>query len=346
MRSEVNQRFGHLLKGRAAIELAEWLIDEDGHDMQYDIEANHAPIQAYESGKGNCLSFTMLLAALAEELDIEIKFNAVDIPNTWGMDEDLGMVFYRHVNGVMLHHNRRQIFDLAMELYDSGYPQKFISRDEGIALLLNNRAIAAQSNGKYIEALHNLKVAVSLSPKNPDLWANLGVVLKRLEKYERAELSFSYAFDLDNYNIPATSNLERLYRERGKNSKALAFKKRADRARQTNPYFHYQLAMDDFREVKLRSAQRSIDKALLLHAKDPRFHELKSRISQRQHKYGSAIKSLSRAYALASSEEQQGKYLTKVDLVTKHATQEYERRMRLRNQTYEARQSLLRNISR
>ena len=223
MRVEIHERFSHLPKSKAAERLAEWLIDDAGHAMQYDVNSNLTPQQSFDQKRGNCLSFTMLFAALAAELGIEINFNAVDIPNTWGLDERVGMVFYRHVNGVLVRNDRRYIFDLAMNIFDSGYPQRFISRDAALALLFNNRGIAAQADGNIVVAKHNIKLAISLSPDNPDLWANLGVILKRANRMNKAEVAFLHAFGLDQYNIPASSNLERLYKQQGQKQKALAF---------------------------------------------------------------------------------------------------------------------------
>jgi len=343
MRVEIYKRFSHLPMSKAAERLAEWLIDDAGHAMQYDVNSNLTPQHSFEQKRGNCLSFTMLFAALAAELGIEIKFNAVDIPNTWGLDERVGMVFYRHVNGVLVRNDRRYIFDLAMNIFDSGYPQRFISRDAALALLFNNRGIAAQADGNIAVAKHNIKLAISLSPDNPDLWANLGVILKRANKMNKAEVAFLHAFGLDQYNIPASSNLERLYKQQGQKQKALAFKKKAERARKTNPYYYYQLSLDDYREERFSSAQRAINKAIVLHNQDPRFHELKSRISQRQHKYRSAIKSLTRAYTLAANKEQQSKYLNKAELVSQRASEELTKRWERRHRANTLRESLIRD---
>lgn len=326
MREEVVALFSHLPRHRAAKQLAEWLLDEDGLNMSYDVTANLTPIQAYEQRRGNCLSFTMLLTALASELDVNIEFNAVDIPHTWGMDENLGMVFYRHVNGVLTTVHTRQIFDLAMDVYYSGYPQRFITRNQALALLLNNRAIDLLGSDQIKRAEHSLKFAISLSPINADLWVNLGVVMKRKNEYDLAELAFNYAYQLDQYNIPAASNLERLYTEQGLIAKAQKFKKQADRAHKTNPYYHFQIALDEYSAKRYSGALKSTNKAINLHSKDPRFYELKSLISQRQHKYNSALKSIKKAYAVAEGLEQRGKYADKAVLVTQQAQEEFSKR--------------------
>ena len=333
MREVVIARFSNLPRHRAAKELATWLLDKDGLNMRYDVTANLTPKQAYAQRRGNCLSFTMLLSALASEIDVNIEFNAVDIPHTWGMDEQLGMVFYRHVNGVLTTVHTRQIFDLAMDVYYSGYPQRFISRHQALALLLNNRAIDLLGSDQIKRAEHSLKFAISLSPTNADLWVNLGVVMKRKKNLDLAELAFNYAYQLDKYNIPAASNLERLYTEQGLLSKALKFKKQANRAHKTNPYYHFQTALDEYSANRYSNALKSTNQAIQLHSKDPRFYELKSLISQRQHKYNSALKSMKRAYALSEGSEQRIKYANKAVLVSQHAQKEFTRRQQWEDKT-------------
>ena len=331
MRQQVLTRFSNLSKHSAAKRLTKWLIDESGHNMRYDVTANLTPIEAYQQRRGNCLSFTLLLNALADELGIDIEFNSVDIPNTWGLDEKLGMVFYRHVNGTLTTTGRRQIFDLAMNIYDTGYPQRYITRDQALALHLNNKAVDLLGQGEIQQALHPLKLAISLSPENPDLWANLGVVMKRSGKLKRAESAFTQALKLDRYSIPAASNLERHYREQGNADKAKVFEKQVARARKSNPYYHYQLAQEEYRSQQYRGALRATNRAISLHNQDPRFYELKSRISQQQHNYHSALKSLKKAYALSIGSEQRDKYAGKAILVSQQASAEAAKRWQEQN---------------
>lgn len=321
MRTTVLERFSGLSTHRASEELAKWLISDEGHDMTYDIKASLPPVQAFNQRRGNCLSFTILLVSLAEELGIKIKYNAVDIPNTWGLDEELGMVSYRHVNGMLDRHGRRQIFDLAMEIYDSGYPQRVISREQALALLHNNKAVEFIRAGNLRRAIHPLKLAISLSPENPDLWVNFGVVMRRTGESKRAEIAFEHALYLDKYNGSAATNLEVYYRDLGMNSKADRYKRQAENSRKRNPYFYYQKAKEDYEQRSYRAALRSTKRAIQLHGKDPRFYELKSLISQQTQDYRSALKSLKKAYTLSVGAEQRDRYANKAQLVYQLALQ-------------------------
>ena len=351
MREIVTTQFALKGKHEATKDLAYWLLDKQGRNMSYDVNASLTPIQAFEQRRGNCLSFTLLLAALTHELGIELEFNAVDIPNTWGLDSELGMIYYRHVNGVLDAFGRRQIFDLAMDLYDPGYPQHFISKDQALALLQNNKAMALLKNGELgrehldqsesqtntwgenadnentmPQVIHAMKLAISLSPSNPDLWVNLGVVMKRAGQFQEAETAFLYSLALDKNSAPAASNLEYFYQHQGNTKQALTFKKRAERARLRNPYYHYQLALEKYQKEHFGKALKSTNRAIHLHREDPRFYELKSLISQHQNNYSAAYKNLEKAYALASGEKQRGKYASKAARLNEDAIERFKAR--------------------
>ena len=71
--------------------LVDWMLDDSGLGLEYQLGANLNPQQALNQRQGNCLSFTMLLVTLANELDVELQYNDVDIPSAWGQDENAGL---------------------------------------------------------------------------------------------------------------------------------------------------------------------------------------------------------------------------------------------------------------
>lgn len=328
MKNAVIEQFSGMSKHGAATSIARWLLDKHGRNMEYDVNANFTPTEAFTKRRGNCLSFTLLLHSLAKQLDIEIEFNSVEIPDTWGMDEGLGMIFYRHVNGVLEIYGRRQIFDLAMEVYNAGYPQKFMDKLQIMAMFMNNKAIGHLEKRDFDRALHAIKLGVSYDPKNSDLWVNFGVILKRQGEIERAEAAFLHAQKINHQSIVVVSNLERLYRQQGQPAKAAIYAKRAERARLANPYVHYHKAQMFYEKKQLKKAERATKRAIKLHDKDPRFYELKSLIAQQRKQYPKALKALEKAYLLSFGDEQRDKYASKAELVTQNAINEYKRQER------------------
>ncbi len=321
-RKLIQRKFTSKDKHKRARRLAQWLIESSGHDMEYKIEANLTPDEAFKKRQGNCLSFTILLITLANDLGIKLKYTDVDLPSMWSLDEQAGLVFYRHINAIYRTATHTQIFDLAIEDYDAGFPQRTISQQAAGALLHSNLGVDQLRKDNQELAYHHLKLAASLDPSNPDLWINLGAAYKRFEQFDLAEHSFKIALELDDKQSLAASNLERLYRQLNQNALADRFGKIAHRARQKNPYVQYKLAQEQLDRKKFRPAKRTIKRAIKLHSEDPKFFELSSVIHQHLGQYKEAILDLEKAFNMSKDVDERGRYFDKVRLVAKRAEEE------------------------
>ncbi|GHA14524.1 hypothetical protein GCM10008090_25400 [Arenicella chitinivorans] len=328
MRATVVARFGKLPKLRALRKMAQWLIDEDGKNMQYNMEANYAPIEAFYRNEGNCLSFTLMLIQLADEIGITLNANEVDIPDLWGENEDRGLVYYRHVNAMYRSDRYTQVFDLAIQEYRAGFPQRFINKRSAAALLFSNLGVQFMQQEDYDTALHYLKLAVSVDAKNPDLWINLSAALRRTGQVNKAEQGYLYAHQLNPRESLAASNLERLYRGQGKLQAADRFQKLASRVRNKNPYLHFYTAQKAFDQRDFGTAAKAVKRAIKLHDKDPQFYELRSRIYQVERKYIAALRDLEKAHNISLTPSERGRYANKVDLVLAAVKQQAEDRQK------------------
>ena len=319
IREMVRRDFSSSSSHRSAKKLAKWLTQVDGHNMIYDIEANLIPSQAFSERRANCLSFSLLLIELASELGIEMDLNQVDLPDVWAEDESEDLVFYRHVNVVYKSPRYTQIFDLALEDYRSGFPQRVINKRHGMALLFSNIGIQQLQQGNTRSAFHYLKLSVSIFPENADMWINLGAAFKRNDDLEMAEKIYLKAFSINDYNSLAASNLERIYSKLGQTKKARYFEKHAKRSRLNNPYVQYRLAQKAFDNGSYKDAKKAIRRAIRLHDKDPKFYELSSRIRQTKNDYVAALKDLYKAHELSTEALQRGRYANKVERVVARA---------------------------
>ena len=316
MRHIVKDKFGQQHKTKAIENLASWLMSDDGHNMSYDLNSNLLPIDAFESKRGNCLSFTILLVNLAKELDIKLDYNDVVLPNIWGFEETQdNFILFRHVNAVRTTNRVFQIFDLAIEEYDFGFPQKIITEQQAAALLNSNIAIQHLNQGKLESALHAIKTAISMDSSNAGSWINLGVIYKNNGQLLEAERALLHALDLNSSNSLAASNLEYLYHQQGQFEKAAYFQKLALKTRQKNPYFHYKLAEDQLQNKQYSIAKKSITKAIKLHDQDPRFFVLSSVIKQHLNKHTSALKDMVKAHQLSVDNEKKQTYSKKAILI-------------------------------
>lgn len=333
VRKSIRERFTRRDRHRNASDLAQWLMDPDGYNMVYDLDANLTPVDAFYQRRGNCLSFTLLLVELASELGINLKVNQVDLPDTWGQNSQRDLIFYRHVNAIFKSTRSTQIFDLAMEEYKPGFPQRLISRREGVALLFSNIGIEKLKDGDSKAAIHYLRLSTSIFPDNPDMWINLGAAYKHIGKLDVAEKVYLQAFGISDKNSLAASNLERLYRHQGQKALAKRFEKLAARARTRNPYAHFQNAEVAYKNKQYHRASKLIKRAIKLHKDDPDFYELSSLIKQANNKHLSAIKDLEKAHSLSTSIEERGRYVKKVKMVIAKVKQLQEQRANNRVRT-------------
>ena len=324
IRSEVINKFGRMPDYLAARRMANWLVSKKGKAMTYDIEANLQPLEAYSQNRGNCLSFTLLLIQLASELGIELHANEVDLPDFWSENEERDLILYRHVNAIYQSDRHKQVFDLAIDEYSEGYPQRLVSRRQAAALLFSNIGIQKLQSGDSEQALHYLKLAVSMNPKSSDIWVNLAAALKRSAHPIRAEQAYLYAIALDDRGSVAASNLERLYRAQGRESQADKFKKLALRARRKNPYIHFRKAQTAFKNQNYLSAKKSIRRAINLHNEDPQFYAFRSLLRQVDENYLGAVRDLEKAHNMSTSLEDRGRYASKVDRVVAHVKEQAE----------------------
>lgn len=320
MRQTVRQKFAGLPKHIAIERLANWLIQEDGLNMDYDLKANLSPADAYEQRRGNCLSFTMLLATLAAELDIDIQYNQVFLPDIWNMEQNNGLFLYRHVNALYKGpQNSTVIFDLAMDLYDFGYPQKLISQHQIAAKLHSNRGAEKLFEDDYEKSFYYFSQAISISPEDSEIWGNLGALLKRSHRPEKAEEALLYSLNLNPANATSASNLERLYQAQGRLVEAEKYADLAVKARKKNPYYYYDLAKQQYDKGTFARALKSLRQAKKLHKKDPRFYELSGQIFLKRKEYAKALRDMKKAAALSMDKASFQRYSNKAKLVAELA---------------------------
>jgi len=312
----VQKKFAHQPKTKAVENLARWLMNENGHNMQYELDANLTPIEAFEQKRGNCLSFTLLLIHLAKTIDIKLDYNDVYLPNLWEFEaEQNNYILLRHVNAVRKTPKIFQIFDLAIEEYDYGYPQKVITEKQAVALLNSNLAIENLIKNNFKKAFHHIKYSISLHKEKPDFWINLGVIYKKNNQLDLAEKAFLHALQLNDVNSLAASNLERLYTQLQQLQKANYFNKLAHKARQKNPYFHYKIAKKHLNEKRFNLAKKAISHAIKLHRQDPRFYVLSSTIKQHLQLQIPALKDMLIAQQLTVDNEKKHIYSKKIHLL-------------------------------
>jgi hypothetical protein len=73
------------------------LFQEEAISISYDSNANFTAIETYQSQSANCMSLTILAYSLAVAANLEVKVQAVQVPEYWTYDKNFS-VLTGHVN--------------------------------------------------------------------------------------------------------------------------------------------------------------------------------------------------------------------------------------------------------
>ena len=170
----------------------------------YDPYANLSARDAFAEKRGNCLSYTSLFLALVREAGFEASYQLVDVPPDY--DSVNGMVVLnKHVNArVEGIPGRGSVTVEFSEEFASGiHDRRTVDDRFALALHYNNLAFSDDMAGDERGAFVYLKKAIELTPRNPDLWTNLGVFHARRGHFDHAISGYRRALDLDAYHGPA-----------------------------------------------------------------------------------------------------------------------------------------------
>lgn len=256
--------------------------EDGGHGIIYNAYVTEPPVVTFQQRHANCLSFTFLYVALARAVGLNARVNEVEIPPTWDMRNKKDMVFLRHVNvkvplvGETTNILRRDdvVIDLEMRRYRANYRQYEISDTLATAQFYSNRAMEYLDAGNFTDAFLSLRKSISLNDRQSYVWSNLGALYGRKKLLRESELAYLHALDLNPEDLTVMNNLSYHYSQAGNKEKALKFARLAQRYRESNPYYKYNLALSAFEQQEHEQALQLVQQAIAREDGDVRFYEL------------------------------------------------------------------------
>ena len=251
--------------------LTDAIIDKKGVGLIYDAGATHTAVEAFESGRGNCLGFANLLIATAREAGVKTKFELVSNFQNWEKHGDL-VITSLHVRVVAFASGRRMIFDFHPQPVRSGSWQDTLTDLEALSHHLNNLAVRSMQNDDASAAYAKLRTAIEISPHIGFLWSNLGSLLVREGMTELAETTFQEALHVTPDWAPAVANLQSLYTRLGRTEDAEVLALQIERHRERNPYYQFWLGQVAFDSDRYADAVRHYRSAIRLKKDDREFY--------------------------------------------------------------------------
>ena len=270
----------------------------------YEPYANLSAREAFTEKRGNCLTYTNLFIALAREAGLAASYQLVEVPPDY--DSVNGMVVLnKHVNARV--HDIRGRGSVTVEFseeFASGIHDRRVVDDQfALALHYNNLAFSDDMAGDGRGAFIYLKKAMELTPRNPDLWTNLGVFYARRGHLEHAIASYRLALQLDAYHGAAVRGLANAYGVLGQADNARFYQRRLASSRARDAYTYYTLAQRAKEAGRPSESLELVSQAIRLHRKDPRFHTLQGAVHDLLGNTVAASESYKRARGLARAEK-------------------------------------------
>jgi tetratricopeptide (TPR) repeat protein len=239
------------------------LKNSQAFDFQYQAGYTGTIEEVFETGKFNCLSFSLMFVSLAREVGLQAYLLNLKQDQDFERVGDL-VVVSRHLtagHGPLADRTVLE-FDLGPEVnYQLADP---ITDLEALALYYSNRGAELLRGGEVAAAAESLEIAVTLVPELAQAWVNLGVVRRRLGDLPGAEEAYVRAIDLEHGNLPAYHNLMTLQRLQGRKNAAAETIALLDRRHNRNPFTYLNLGDLSLEEGRLEESERFYRRALRL----------------------------------------------------------------------------------
>ena len=301
MRDYVAAKVGGDPQARSRLrKLIRGMIDDDFLTLDYDPNLTYTAIETFQNRQGNCLSFSILFAALAREANLDLTFQMVDIPPSFRADGEM-ILLNNHIN-VRVKGVRKDInfagdyvVDFNTAEYNGNYDTREVDDDYAIALYYSNLAVESMQAGKWESAFRYLKKGIETNPEIAGLWVNLGVLYSRNVHHNMAAQAYQQALSIQPSNKSALVNLASALHHLGRVEEALQYSRKVEYYRSRHPYYHYYLAQTAYRENRLEDAMAHLEDATKLKSDEHQFYFLRGLIHQQKKEYDLAARNYRKA---------------------------------------------------
>ncbi|HVI59950.1 MAG TPA: tetratricopeptide repeat protein [Luteimonas sp.] len=281
--------------------LVDFLFGPQRAGLAYQPDATYTVEQAWRTRRGNCVAFTLLFLALADEAGLDAWPQESEDSLAWQLRDN---TLYRtnHVSAVARVGRRTWRVDATPQPVIERDPPGRIDRERLRSHYYNNLAVALMEQGRLEDAGRYMDAAIALDPRYASTWSNAGVVALRGGDRESARRDYAHALQLEPDNAGALFNMVGLLEHDGSARDLATYRNRLERVQRQDPFHHFMLAIDDERAGDLAGAIEHFRSAARLMPREYRFHLALARAYREAGDARRADRSLARARALAGRE--------------------------------------------
>ncbi|WP_229445508.1 tetratricopeptide repeat protein [Massilia sp. Leaf139] len=229
------------------------LYDRRELALDYDAAYTGTAAETYAARKGNCLSLVIMTAAFARELGMNVRYQDVQVEDTWTRDRALYFVS-KHVNLSLAPGGPRGPEDMAemltvdfVRLPPNASTRVRVLDETGIvARYMNNRAAEELAQGRHAEAYWWARGALLKKPYFGAALNTLAVVYQRSGQPLLAEQAYRAALEHEPDSLVVMQNLAPLLAANGKPEEAQALLQRVARLYPAPPYHYFKQGMEAY----------------------------------------------------------------------------------------------------
>ncbi|MBA6390917.1 tetratricopeptide repeat protein [Colwellia sp. BRX10-3] len=261
--------------------LLQYFFSPENINLAYKSGANVIATKAFQNKEANCLSLTIMAYAIAQEAELNVAFQSVDVPEYWVRNGRANMLT-GHINLAVLEEKfpdkkviwQRTAIEIDFDPYvnKKSFPKHKINKNTVLAMFYNNKGATAMIHGDYISGYAYLKQATQVDPVFSSAWGNLAILYRLKGLEQKAIDTYRYAIYLNRNNLTAMANLSMLLNKKGEHEEAKLLDSYIMRKRANNPYYYALLGDEKYYNGDYKQAINHYKKAIKLNSSIHEFY--------------------------------------------------------------------------
>ena len=249
----------------------------DGLNFTYDRECTFDARETFRQRRGNCVSYSFLVVAIAREFGFAVSFQYVNKPIQWDRIGNL-VISVRHMNVRVDLGHEFYLIDLQPDVLSDTdrTDMQVVSDQRAFAEFYGTAGFFELLHGRPAEALRYTTLATTTDPGCAHAWANRAVVHARFGNLAEARACFERSLQADPKDLFTLEGYVGILQRLGTKEDlqiAAKYERRAQSVRDRNPYYQQRLAERALERGDRGAAEKLLRRAVALKGDEPQFYE-------------------------------------------------------------------------
>jgi tetratricopeptide (TPR) repeat protein len=252
------------------------LNDKEHRKFTYDSVQTRNAAGVFHQHSGNCLSYTIMAAAFAKQLQIPVQFHSVSYGEVWDRNDSIDFLI-GHVNLTMGTHkgaakDRAKVIDFGIFEDTRSEMSEDIGEDIVVAMYMNNRAAEALAKNKLDDAYWWARAAMVNAPAFIGAYNTLGVIYSRHHNLVDAERVLSRALQREPDNALVLANQIQTLANLGRVAESEQLQRRLTQIQPIPPFYFFNRGMAAMKTHDYKTAKIEFTKEVNRASYNHQFH--------------------------------------------------------------------------